>query len=301
MKTRWVRSDLKYSEDHSGITITNDGNLFLWDSSKFSLLKLSSKDGSTIETIKGEPSTKENPYSFNLKGCGSLMCDQDGTILAVINNELVRFNEKGNRISLWGDKNSEAGSGGILSGIFGEHFHKVSEDDPEWAPCVKELHSHPSRCDSDLTKINPGWDGYIYFSDSSTEGYVAKYDRSGKQHWKVKLEISADSKACTDSQGNVFVLGMKDDDDRNTNLLKISPDGRQVEAVILDLLEGGSLDSETKLAIAYDGTIYAFNYYDRLKVFSPDFKRIYITEQSTKDDAEALKKKKEKVDNDEEV
>lgn len=306
LKTRWVRTGLKYSNEDTGISMTDDGNLYLWDKSKFSLQELSSRDGGTLNIIKGQPATKEDPYSFNMKGCGSLLCDTDGTILALINNEIVRYNSIGKRVSLWRDKGEEAKPGGILSTLLnklsgGSGFNVVPEEDPEWAPFLHELRSHPSRCDSDLIKINLGWDGYVYFSDSSSGGYVAKYDRSGKQHWKVKLNMSAESKACTDSKGNVFILGMKDDKDRNTNLLRISPDGKQIKAVILDLLEGGELEEEKELAVAPDGTIYAFNYYNRLKVFSPDFRRIYISEQSEKDDSEALRRKSEKVANDEEI
>ncbi len=301
MKTRWVRTGLSYNEDSTGITMTNDGNLYLWDKFKHSLLKLSSKEGSTLNTLKGNSPTKENPYSFNMMGCGSLVSDSDGTIMALINNEIVRYNSQGIRVSLWGDIREEAKGHGIITGMFnvlsgGSIFHVVPEKDAEWAPCVNELHSHPARCDSDLTKINLGWDGYIYFSDRSNPGNVAKYARSGKLLWKIELPISAESKACTDSKGNVFVLGSKQDDESNTNLIRISPDGKQVEVVIKDLLEGGDLEDEDKLAVAYDGTIYIFNYYNRLKVFTSDFKKIYTSKQSGEDDEEALENYKKKIE-----
>ena len=96
------------------------------------------------------------------------------------------------------------------------------------------------------------------------------------------------------------MLGRRKDDTGNTNVVRISNDGRQVDVVIKDLLEGGDLEEEDMMAVAQDGTIYVFKFYNRVKVFSPDFKKIYISEQSQKDDAEALARKKAKVDNDEE-
>lgn len=285
-KVRWERKDLKYQQYSAGITVTNDGNLYLWDKQQYNLLKLSSADGSTLEIIKGSAPTKDNPFSFTMIGCGSLVCDQDGTIMAIINNEIVRFNQQGKRISLWGDIHEEAKGHGFLSGVFHllpGSFNEIPEKDPEPAPGIKELGDHPQRCDSDVIKMNIGWDGNIYFFDSS-EGYIAKYDRRGKLFWTVKHGLYSYTKAYADVNGNVYVLGINQANDGNVNMLKISPDGKQTDVVMKSLPEKGELNDEDRLAVGYDGMIYAAGDENAMKIFTKDFKKVYTTKQSREDD-----------------
>ena len=92
LKTRWVRNGLRFKEDKAGMCLANDGNLYLWSPDKHSLLILSSKDGSTIGKIEGKPATTDEKYTFSLKGCSTMVSDHDGSILALVNNELARFN-----------------------------------------------------------------------------------------------------------------------------------------------------------------------------------------------------------------
>jgi len=104
LKTRWIKDGLKFNYDSTGITVTNDGNLYLWDKRKHSLLKLSSKNGDVLQKIEGNPATSEEPYPFNLKGCDSLVSCPDGSILALINNIFARFSPEGKRVELWHGK-----------------------------------------------------------------------------------------------------------------------------------------------------------------------------------------------------
>ncbi|HEY3250685.1 MAG TPA: hypothetical protein VGK25_06160, partial [Ignavibacteria bacterium] len=130
LKTRWVRYGLKYNHETAGITITGDGNLYLWDKRKHSLLKLSSENGETIEKIEGRPASGDNPNPFNLKGCTTLVSDSDSTILAIVNNTIVRYSADGKRINLWEGKKF---------GLFGSGIGKrIPEDDSEYAPYVKD-------------------------------------------------------------------------------------------------------------------------------------------------------------------
>jgi len=288
MKTRWIRKDLKFDEEKTGLALTNDGNLYLWDENKHSLLKISSKDGSTIMKIEGKDTSDDNPYPFNLKGCGTLVSESDGTILALVNNTVVRYSEQGERVQLWGGK---------TLGLFGSGIgDKIPENEAEWAKCVKETHSHPKRIDSDLTKMNIGWDGYLYMIDRSSDGVVARFDNDGNK--LMSVEIPLHYKDCfpwADSNGNIYIVGMKEDG--NTNLIRFSPDGKHTETLLTDLKEGGVLDEEDQLALAPDGTIYIYKYYNRLKVFSPDLKMKYRSEQSEKEDKETMEKmEKEKKD-----
>lgn len=293
LKTRWIRKGLKYDHDKTGICMTNDGNLYLYSGLKHSLLKLSSKDGSTISSIEGKLPTKDDPYSFNLLGCESLVCDSDGSILALINNVIVRFNTEGKRIQLWKSK---------FLGIFGSGIgKKIPPDDESQSPKVNDIWwSRPKRVDSSSTSMNFNWDGYLYMLDMSTSGDVIKFDKSGKRTKHIYIPL--DYRECipwADRDGNFFIVG-KTKDYKN-NLIKISPNGKQVVTLLKDIKEGGVLLEEDKIALAPDGTVYLYSYYKNMKAFSPDMKMIYRSKQAEKDDEEARLKVKEALENDEEV
>ncbi len=291
-KAKWVRRDLKFNYEHTGITITNDGNLYLWDKQKHSLLKISSKDGSTIEKIEGSPASEKNPYAFNLKGCGSLVSDTDGSILALINNTIARFSPKGERIDLWSGKKWAFFSTGI--GL------EVPESDPEWAPYVKDIGSFPKRINSDYTRLNIGWDGYLYMMDkSSSDGEVAKYASDGTRLWSKLIPLNyKESKPCADAAGNVYILGT--DENSNTHLVRYNPSIDKFETLLTDLVEGGVLDDEQHLAVTPEGTIFILNTYGGMKVFSPELKMICRSRKSEEDDNEVLEKKKDAIEKDEE-
>lgn len=102
LKTRWVRKGLVYDHEHTHIELAIDGNLYLWDEGKHSLLKLSSTDGTTISKLEGDKSR----VKLNMKGCTSLTPYSDGSLLMVINNVFARFNEDGERLLYGKQRNS---------------------------------------------------------------------------------------------------------------------------------------------------------------------------------------------------
>src|SRR4030095_14741445 len=259
LKTRWIKYDLKYNHETAGITLTSDGNLYLWDERKHSLLKLSSSNGDFIGKIQVKPATAEEPFPFDLKGCNSLVSDSDGNILALINNTFARFSPDGERINLWKGKKF---------GLFGSGIGKnIPENDSEYAPYLKDVGSFPKRIDSDFTKLNIGWDGYLYMIDkSSSDGEVAKYDSDGTRLWSKYIPLEyKDCKACTDADGNVYILGRTKDS--NTNLVRLNYGSGNFETLLTDIKEGGVLNEEDQLAVSPNGTIYIMKYYDKLKVF----------------------------------
>lgn len=291
LKTRWTKYGLKYNYETSGITVTNDGNLYLWDSRKHSLLKLSSKDGEIMQKIEGKPASDDNPYSFDLKGCSSLVSCKDGTILAIINNTFARFSPDGKRIDLWKGKRF----GFIPTGI----GKKVPADDDEYAPYLKDIHSYPKRVDSDFTKMNITWDDNIYMIDKSSEGgKVAIYNNDGDR--LCAFEIPLDDKgckACIDNRGVIYVVGRTRDS--KSRLVRVDPGTGKWETLLTDILEGGVLNDEDQLAVSPTGTVYIMKFYNRIKIFTPDMKMIHISDQCKEDDEEKLKEKKEKIENDE--
>ena len=291
LKTRWIKDGLKFNNDSTGITVTNDGNIYLWDSRKHSLLKLSSETGEVLQKIEGSQPTEENPYAFNLKGCSSLVSCRDGSILALVNNTIARFSADGKRTNLWNGLKF-----GFLPSGLGK---KIPSGDSEYAPHVKEIHSYPKRVDSDFTKLNIGWDGYLYMIDrSSSDGKVAVYDSNGYKIKSYTIPLhNKDCKACADKQGNIFIIGTTNES--MTRLIKISPSGH-FETLLTDVLEGGVLNQEDQLAIAPDGTIYIMKFYNKLKVFTPDLNLKYISDECKEDDEERINEKKESIEKDEE-
>jgi hypothetical protein len=309
LKTRWTRKGLKYHYDDTGITIAGSDSLYLWNKDKHSLLKLSSNDGSTIDKLKGKKKTEVEPYPFNMMGCDGLICDTDDTILTLINDKIVRFNPDGSRASLWHETTKSPedvkikGKGFFekLVGAFRRDDSKINiyEKYSSSSPDVNELGDKPQNIDSDYTRINLGWDGYLYIMGrSSNDGELAKYDRSGKKIWSVVVPLqSKDCKPCTDSKGNVYIVGEKEGG--HTNLIKFSQVTKTFETVLTDVLEGGVLKGEEHLAVSPDGTIFLLDYYHKLKIFTADGSLKYITEQSKEEDKEALDELKESKEKDE--
>lgn len=295
-KLRWIRKDIKFKVDDSGITVAKNEKLYLWNKNKKSLLAFSCKDGSDLPGIKGSDATEENPYPFTLMGCESLISDSDNTILALVNNTFVRFFDDGSRAPLWGNIAEK----GEKPGFFNKLFHggnaeiKIPADDSEWAPGIKELKDRPVRADSSMVKINAGYDGYIYMIDEHSDGTIAKYERNGEQVWKKKVPLyNQECKPFADARGNVYVLGS--DEFQNARLIRFSEDGNRVDVILNDVVEGGILSEDTKFTLSPDGTICTFRYYDFLKIFSPDLKCVYESKQSKEEGRKKVEKKKQKI------
>ena len=298
-KKRWMKEGLQLNYEHTGLAVTKSGNLLVWETFKRSLLVLSCKDGSEIKKIKGDAPTDENPFPFNLKGCESLISDSDETILALVNNTLVRFNPDGTRAPLWGVY-QEGEHPGFFSRLLSGADDKVHipEGESEWAPGVHESGSKPKRMSSSSTKISIGWDDSVYFLDTdSSDALVAKYDREGKQIWRKPLELeNVDSGACADANGNVYIIGA--DKDYKARLIRISPDGKNVEVLVKDITEGGTLRyiQDDKILISTEGIIYIMNYWEQIRVLNPDLSVKYISPNCKKDDDEKLNKFKSTKD-----
>jgi len=297
LKLRWIRKDIKLNHENTGIAVSKDNKLLLWNKFKRSLIILSAIDGTDLHTIKGDDISEKNPLPFTLKGCNALISDSDNTILAVVNNTFVRFYDDGSRAPVWKVVSQKNEVPGLFSRLFGggNNSVKIPTDD-EWAPCVKEIGSRPKRVSGDSTKMNLGYDGYVYMYDtSSTDSKIAKYTREGEQVWKKPIPLN--DKKCkpyADSNENIFVLGS--DENHKTKLIKISPDGNKITTLLTDVLDGGILSVDSELAVSPDGKIYTFRFYNVMKVFNPDLTCVYETEQSKKEAEEKInydKKRKE--------
>ncbi len=297
LKTRWIRKGIKLDHENTGMVITRNGKLLLWNKFKRSLIMLSCKDGTDLLTLKGEDPSDSNPYPFTMKGCDALLSDSDNTILAVINNTFVRFYDDGTRAPVWTAVSEKHELPGLFSRMFGggNTTVKIPNDD-EWAPCVKEIGSQPKRVSGEYTKMNLGYDGYVYMYDtSSTDSKIAKYTREGNQVWKRDLPLSnKECKPYADANGFVYVIGSEDDN--KTKLIRMSPDGKDIEVLQKDVLDGGLLSVDDRLAVSKEGRIYTFRFYNVLKVFNPDLTCVFESDQSKEEGLEKMrdyKKQKE--------
>ncbi len=288
LKTRWVRKGLVYDHEHSHLEFSNDGNLYLWDEGKHSLLKLSTNDGTTISKIEGD----KKRIKINMKGCTGLLSFSDGTLLTVINNTFARFNEDGERVLLW-----EAKKFGLFSAGIGD---PIPDNDGDSASDVKELKSLPKRVDGDYTYLIIGIDGYIYMLDkSSNDGELAKFETTGIRIWSKIIPLGyKECRPCQDERGFIYIIGTNEKS--NTRIIRYHTAGDSFETIVTDLKEGGLLEEEDKLTVLPDGTIFAARFYNRLKVFSPSFEMIYRSKQSKEDDELEQRTRKEKVEHDEE-
>jgi len=297
LKLRWIRKDIKFAHEYTGIAVSKNNKLLLWNKNKRSLRILSAKDGSDLNTVQGADVSDANPYPFTLKGCAALLSDSDNTILAVINNTFVRFYDDGMRAPLWKVVSDRNETPGLFSRLFGGGNNAVKiPDTDEWAPCVKELGSQPKRVSGDSTKMNLGYDGFVYMYDTgSTDSKIAKYTREGVQVWKKPVPlINKECKPYADANGFVYVLGS--DENNKTKLIKLSPDGNKYETLLNDVLDGGVLSVDSDLVVSPDGKIYTFRFYNVMKVFNPDLTCTFESEQSKKEAAEKIsyaKKRKE--------
>lgn len=290
LKKRWLKTGLKLDINNTRLAITKSGDLLVWNTAKRSLLILSGKDGTEIKKIKGEAPTKEMPYTFNLMGCETLISDSDDTILALVKNTFVRFNPDGTRAPLWGDK-----VGGGLFGMFSGSNKEVSipEDEPEWAPYLYEIGSKPKSMNSFGTRINLGWDDYVYIIDTiSTDAMLAKYTHDGKQLWKKSMIpiVYKECKAYTDAHGNVYVCG--GDEKYKARLIRFSPDGNSMDILLKDITEGGTLkyNHGDRLLVSPEGVIYVINYDEKIRIYNPDLSLRYLSPTCIKEDKETIEK-----------
>ena len=227
-----------------------------------------------------------------MKGCTSLTPYSDGSLLMVINNVFARFNEDGERLLLW-----EAKKFGLFSSGIG---HDIPNDEGEWTPCVKEIKSAPKKVDGDYTFLNIGIDGYLYMLDkSSSDGELAKYETTGTRVWSKYIPLNyKEGRPVQDERGFIYIIGTNDKS--NTRIIRYHTAGDSFETIITDLKEGGLLEDEDKIAVLPDGTMFVSKFYNRLKVFSPEFEMIYRSAQSKEDDELEQRRRKEKVEHDEE-
>lgn len=287
LEVRWIKKGLKFSHEKTGLCPANDGELYLFNENRNSILKLSSKSGDELKKIDGNASAGIKSF----KGIKRLISCPDGTLLANINNVFVRFNEEGSRLNLWESKKFGLFSAGV--------GNDIPQNDSEWAPYIKDVGSVPKKLNGDFTFMNIGLDGYIYMLDkSSSDGELAKYEQSGTKVWSKYIPLNyKNCRPSQDERGNIYIIGTNQNGD--TRIISYNSATEKFVEIIKDLSEGSYLEEEDTLTVLPDGTILALKTYNCLKVFSPAHEMIFRSGQSKEEDEDFIKENKEKHEKDE--
>ena len=75
-----------------------------------------------------------------MKGCDDLTVDSDGTLLAFINNKIIRYANDGDSMPTWGGQTDNGGIFGKLS-----KFFSGSTEDEDSDPNLYLLKNRPSK------------------------------------------------------------------------------------------------------------------------------------------------------------
>jgi hypothetical protein len=259
LKKKWARYDYKIEEKSASLSY-NAGKLLLWSKDNKLVYKLSVKDGSIIEMIPDKPKVEN---SFTMNGADSLTFCPDDSILAVKAGKISRFDINNNPLPLWSGKSSH-------DGFFSKLFSHSNDDVSPW---INDLKDYPDEVDASDCIINSGWDGYIYLFNKYSDCYLAKYKNSGEKVYCIKLDFEqCDGKPCSDSTGNVYVLGK---DKTNINkVVKVSPDGRDVKTIISGILPSKDYDNFEAITVSKNGEIYVFGDDSCFKAFDNSYKEV---------------------------
>lgn len=119
--------------------------------------------------------------------------------------------------------------------------------------------------------------------------WLAKLDRTGKLVYKLHLAQSVSGRAGADAAGNAYVVAHVD---RKRSLLRISPDGKRIDTLAVDHIQGGVLYHDNDLLlVGPDGTSYHVRYSMAVRVLAPDGRLVFISERARTEDADEAKRR----------
>jgi LSD1 subclass zinc finger protein len=277
-RVRWLNQKVESVAHISDATMALDptGRVLVWNGKQHSLQVFSATDGASLGRLGGKQPADATTRVLDVVKLDELAVDRDGTLVALIGGHLCRFAPDGNPIELWPAK----------SGLFGTKHEKLLPlYDPDGG--VKDTEtvypesvaSHPHVLDG-YTRIAVGWDGMYYFV---RDEWVAKLDRTGKVMYRVNVVDNVAGKIGADAAGNAYVVARND---RQRSLLRISPDGKHIDRLQTDHLNGGSLchDDDT-LSVGSDGTTYHLRFDMVLRVIAPDGRAVFVSDKAKELDA----------------
>ena len=143
LQLRWLRDDVDVTAGFGGaanLAVDSGGRLFVWASEQPAAVVLACADGATLGRLGAPEPAGAKAHGFDLREGRQLHADIDGTLLALIDERLVRYAPDGGPLATWPPR----------SGVFGAKAEKLR---PLYAdgsihslgnPSVEEVKNHPS-------------------------------------------------------------------------------------------------------------------------------------------------------------
>lgn len=297
-RTRWVHRGLPLADAYHGrLQVTPSGEVLVCHPYKHVLLRLSAEDGRRLGTMgEVEPAGASAP-SLDARAARDFAVDRDGTILLYVHQRLLRFDEQGRSLPTWPGRSG-------LAGLFDrsprpQYRSPPDPEEPPFAddPC-RELAVETSRETASLrnrpselgrgARITVGHDGCLYViggggvtvSQEDRTYWACKYERSGRQLYRVKLPArefgSSHASLGADEDGYLFVTCWTGRSERS--LLRVSPDGKQTRSIWTDQDPGESRSDLRALAVHPRGELWIAGRDQRLRIIDRDGKPLYSSD-----------------------
>jgi hypothetical protein len=234
-------------------------------------------DGQEIGKVGGEQPNGADRHMLDLSLAESLAIDTDGTFLFSKRDRLVRCMPDGSGTYTWPPGQGFFGGSEKL-----RPFGDSSEDDAEW---VENAGNRPTKLHNPNVRI--GWDGRTYLQRSD---YLACYERNGKQVWKTELPKSCDRDFGIDARGIVYILGWLESDTHG--VYRVLPGGQS--SLLVDGRNPSTpLRDDRRIVVHPDGTIVVACYGRKLRIFAPDGRMLYRSEQAAEEDDRFMRNQSE--------
>jgi hypothetical protein len=267
---RWIVENLGFEGD-ARLALTHGGRALVWSRRRVKMVVLSGRDGGIRDRVGWkEPEGASFPY-LETKGLTDLAVDADGTMIALLNNRVMRFNGNGLGVGTWASRMP------LLSRILPDKpIEPLYRTVDGRRKRVVGKAAHPTLVDDCAavfgaqTRIACGWDRHTYLTVTDpVHAAIACFGRDGRRRWHAALAeygVPTLQRPGADAKGRAAVLVEKDGGYR---LLRVDRGGR-VEVLIEDWRRGGALGTEERFAVASDGTIAFADSGGRLRVYGAD-------------------------------
>lgn len=294
---------------YSRIEYLEKSKLLVWSDDLPSVLIYDAKNGDFIEEVGGyEPHDADKHY-LDLTDCDSLATDPDGSIVALINERIVRFNAKGEGISTWPDRKN------LFGMTIKEDLEPLYKNAPEPVrPAYKRrknkgkyIHAnklkdrsliYPSAGGKPTVQIDHKRNMYILcpmqlnaLRNVVGGSLLTKFDPEGEIVYKAELPNYGVNmvQPQIDEQGNVYIMlnDVTVEMEEGGCMFKVYADGKQVKEITrthYSILHNQS----TSFVVDELGNIYTCNDSAEIRNYNNEGKLIHRNKNAIEKDKEIL-------------
>jgi hypothetical protein len=301
-----IKHDKRWPEYFSQIELLADGNLLLWNEEVHPGLVYDKSNGSFIKELgEIEPKNSEVPrldfYDFI-----DFAVDPDGSMVALINQRIMRFSKDGEGIYVWPKSFLDLQD---LKPIY-KHNNKEPETRdvndlnsggivlPQSLKNKTNTYSFVAKCTIHISKDSSLFILAPFKGNERSEilggAVLTKFNREGKILYKADLEAYGTEQfpIKTDNEGYAYIvmIDAREEYKNNGRMIRVSPDGKEVK-VIAKLPFSATLDS--RLAVGGDGTIYTVENGENFRIYNRDGKQIWRNQTAQENDKKTIADKDE--------